>query len=143
MMDLQAAIGLHQLPRIETWWRRREELWRRYDRELAGLPVELPLPPEPDTRHAYHLYTLLVDERACGISRDRFLEAMTAEGIGVGVHYVAIPEHPYYQQHFGWRPEHTPVATRIGRRTVSLPLSPGLTDEDAGDVIESVRKVLA
>jgi dTDP-4-amino-4,6-dideoxygalactose transaminase len=142
MMDLQAAIGLHQLPRIERWWQRREELWRRYEGELADLPLGRPPTPEPGTRHAYHLYTLLVDERQCGLARDRFLEALTAEGIGVGVHYLAIPEHPYYQQRFGWRPEHTPVATGIGRRTLSLPLSPGLTDDDARDVITAVRKVV-
>jgi len=142
MMDLQAAIGLHQLPRIERWWQRREQIWQRYEREFAGLPVARPLAPEPGTRHAYHLYTLLVDERECGIARDQFLERMTAEGIGVGVHYLAIPEHPYYQERFGWRPEHTPVATGIGRRTLSLPLSPGLSDDDVGDVITAVRKVL-
>ena len=142
MMDLQAALGLHQLPRIERWWRRREELWRRYDEELAELPVETPVPPAPDTRHAYHLYTLLVDEETSGIARDRFLERMTAENIGVGVHYLSIPEHPYYQQRFGWKPEDYPVAASIGRRTVSLPLSPGLSDADVGDVIAAVRKVL-
>ena len=142
MMDIQAAIGLHQLPRVERWWRRREVIWRRYQAELADLPLELPLAPEPKTRHAYHLYTLLIDEAEAGISRDRFLEAMTAEGIGVGVHYLSIPEHPYYQKRFGWRPEDTPVAASIGRRTVSLPLSPGLTDDDVTDVITAVKKVL-
>ena len=142
MMDLQAALGLHQLPRIERWWRRREEIWRRYDEELADLSVETPPPPAPDTRHAYHLYTVLVDEQRCGIPRDRFLERMKAENIGVGVHYVSIPEHPYYRERFGWRCEDYPVADSIGRRTVSIPLSPGLTDGDVGDVIAAVRKVL-
>jgi len=142
MMDLQAALGLHQLPRIEAWWRRREEIWRRYDEELAQLPVETPAPPAPDTRHAYHLYTLLVDEETSGIARDTFLERMTAENIGVGVHYLSIPEHPFYQERFGWRPEDYPVAASIGRRTVSLPLSPALGDDDVGDVIAAVRKVL-
>jgi dTDP-4-amino-4,6-dideoxygalactose transaminase len=143
MMDLQAALGLHQLPRLERWWRRRGEIWRRYDEELAGLPIETPPPPAADTRHAYHLYTLLVDEPTSGLTRDRFLEGMTAENIGVGVHYLAIPEHPYYQERFGWRPEEFPVAASIGRRTVSLPLSPGLSDEDVSDVIAAVHKVLA
>jgi dTDP-4-amino-4,6-dideoxygalactose transaminase len=142
MMDLQAAIGLHQLPRVERWWLRRREVWQRYDAELAELPLELPLPPAPDTRHAYHLYTLLVDEARAGISRDAFLEGMTREGIGVGVHYLSVPEHPYYQERFGWRPEDTPVAASIGRRTVSLPLSPGLSDDDVTDVITAVRRVL-
>jgi dTDP-4-amino-4,6-dideoxygalactose transaminase len=142
MMDLQAAIGLHQLPRIERWWERRRAIWERYEAELAGLPLETPAAPAPDTRHAYHLYTILIDEGAAGMTRDDFLHAMTAENIGVGVHYLSIPEHPYYQERFGWSLEDVPVAADIGRRTVSLPLSPGLSDEDVTDVIAAVRKIL-
>jgi len=142
MMDLQAAIGIHQLARVETAWRRRREIWDRYDRAFASLPLGLPAPPEPGTRHAHHLYTVLVDPRRCGVTRDAFLDGMTREGIGVGVHYVAIPEHPYYREALGWRPEDTPEATRIGRQTVSLPLSPKLSDGDVEDVITAVRRTL-
>ena len=67
---------------------------------------------------------------------------MTRHNIGVGVHYLAIPEHPYYRDTFGWRPEDYPNALAIGRRTVSLPLSAKLTDEDVADVIEAVRRTL-
>ena len=67
---------------------------------------------------------------------------MTEQNIGIGVHYRAIPEHPFYQDRFGWRPESFPHATRIGRQTVSLPLSPKLSDEDVEDVVEAVRRVL-
>ena len=67
---------------------------------------------------------------------------MTAENIGVGVHYLSIPEHPYYQQTFGWRPEDFPNAMRIGRQTVSLPLSAKLTEQDVADVVTAVKKVL-
>jgi dTDP-4-amino-4,6-dideoxygalactose transaminase len=140
MMDLQAALGIHQLGRVEAWWQRRRELWARYDEAFADLPLERPAAPEPDTRHAFHLYTLLVDEARAKISRDRFLERMTREGIGVGVHYLSIPEHPYYQETFGWRPEATPNAMRIGRQTVSIPLSAALSDADAADVITAVRR---
>jgi dTDP-4-amino-4,6-dideoxygalactose transaminase len=143
MMDLQAAIGIHQLPRVESWLVRRNELWTQYDDAFAELPIEIPAPAEPDTRHARHLYTLLVDEEKAGISRDAFLSAMTEQGIGVGVHYLSVPEHPYYQQTFGWKPEQFPNATEIGRRTVSIPLSAGITDEDAADVVAAVRSVLA
>jgi len=143
MMDLQAAIGLHQLERIERWWLRRQEIWRRYDEAFADLPLATPAPPEPGTRHALHLYTVLLDESRAPLSRDAFLERMTRENVGVGVHYLAVPEHPYYQERFGWRPEDTPHATSIGRRTVSLPLSAGLSDEDADDVIRAVRGILA
>ncbi len=142
MMDLQAAIGIHQMQRVETYWHRRQAIWQRYHEAFAGLPITLPAPVEQNTRHAYHLYTILIDEQRCGISRDRFLDAMTAQNIGIGVHYLSIPEHPYYQQTFGWQPEGYPHAMRIGRQTVSLPLSAKLSDEDVGDVIEAVRGIL-
>ncbi len=141
MMDLQAAIGIHQLQRVETYWRRRQEIWQHYNEAFADLPITLPAPIEPDTRHAYHLYTILIDEQRCGVSRDGFLDAMTAQNIGIGVHYLSIPEHPYYQQTFGWQPEDYPHAMRIGLQTVSLPLSAKLTDEDVGDVIDAVKRI--
>nr|WP_199096827.1 DegT/DnrJ/EryC1/StrS family aminotransferase [Dyella sp. ASV21] len=142
MMDLQAALGIHQLARVEQNWQRRRELWQRYDEGLAGLPVTLPSVPEADTRHGYHLYTLLVDPARSGMHRDEFLEAMNAARIGTGVHYLSVPEHPYYQERFGWRPEQWPHAMRLGRQTVSLPLSPAMSDEDAGRVINTVRGLL-
>ncbi|OGQ00841.1 MAG: UDP-4-amino-4,6-dideoxy-N-acetyl-beta-L-altrosamine transaminase [Deltaproteobacteria bacterium RBG_19FT_COMBO_60_16] len=143
MMDLQAAIGIHQLQRIERYWQRRREIWQRYDEAFAGLPVVLPADPDPETRHAYHLYTILVDKENTGIGRDAFLNAMTKRNIGVGVHYLSIPEHPYYRDVFGWKPEDYPNAMRIGRQTVSLPISAKLTDRDVEDVIEAVVQILS
>ena len=70
MMDLQAALGIHQLARVERAGGGARQIWRRYDEAFASLPVGLPAPPEPDTRHALHLYTLLIDEERAGVSRD-------------------------------------------------------------------------
>ncbi len=141
-MDLQAAIGIQQLKRIEPYWLRRKEIWDRYNEAFADLPIGLPAAPEPDTRHAFHLYTLMIDEKKAGISRDAFLNAMTAQNIGVGVHYLSLPEHPFYQKTYGWKPQEYPHAMRIGQQTVSLPLSAKLTDEDVTDVIGAVRTAL-
>jgi dTDP-4-amino-4,6-dideoxygalactose transaminase len=141
MMDLQAAIGIHQLARVEASWKRRKQLWARYDAAFAGLPIGLPAAPEADTRHGYHLYTIMLDEAEAGIDRDGFLEAMNRLRIGTGVHYLSVPEHPYYQQTLGWQPAQWPMAQRIGRRTVSLPLSPALTDADAERVIDAVHTI--
>jgi dTDP-4-amino-4,6-dideoxygalactose transaminase len=142
MMDLQAALGIHQLQRVESNWLRREEIWQQYNEAFADLPVTLPVETEPDTRHAYHLYTVLIDEALAGISRDEFLDEMTASDVGVGVHYLSVPEHPVYQDKFGWQPEDYPNAMRTGRQTVSLPLSAGLTDADVSRVIEVVRNTI-
>jgi dTDP-4-amino-4,6-dideoxygalactose transaminase len=139
MMDIQAAIGIHQLARVEANREKRLAIWERYQEALADIPVTRPAAPEPDTRHALHLYTILIDEERTGISRDAFLDAMTGRKIGVGVHYLSIAEHPFYQQRFGWRPDECPNAMRIGRQTVSLPLTPGLGQQDIEDVISSVR----
>lgn len=143
MMDIQAAIGIHQLARVESGWRRRQEIWRQYQSAFASLPVSRPAEPDVDTRHAYHLYTLLIDENCCGVSRDEFLNEMTGRQIGVGVHYLSIPEHPFYQDRFGWRVEDYPNAFRIGRQIVSLPISPKLRDEDVERVIDAVVECLA
>ncbi|MGE4296693.1 MAG: DegT/DnrJ/EryC1/StrS family aminotransferase [Desulfovibrionaceae bacterium] len=137
MMDIQAAIGIHQLARVEQNWLRRREVWNMYGEALAGLPLTLPAAPEPGTRHAHHLYTVLVDESA-DVTRDEALSAMNANNIGVGVHYLSVPEHPYYRQRFGWNPEDYPHAMRIGRTTMSLPISAKLTDSDVADVVEAM-----
>lgn len=142
MMDIQAAIGIHQLAHVEDNWKRRAELWGRYQDAFAALPVTRPADPGAHERHGYHLYTLLIDEQQAGIGRDALLDAMTRMNIGVGVHYLSIPEHPYYQSAFGWRPGDYPNAQRAGRQTVSLPLSPKLTDRDAQDVIDALASVV-
>jgi len=142
MMDLQAAIGIHQLARVEKNWKRREVVWNRYMEAFADLPIGLPAPPAHDTKHAYHLFTIMLDEARSGISRDDFLNAMNARRIGTGVHYLSVPEHPFYQQRFGWKPKHWPNATRLGRQTVSLPLSPKLTDADVERVIDAVSGIV-
>lgn len=143
MMDLQAALGIHQLQRLEESLSRRRAVWRQYDEALASLPLVRPAPPDvDDQQHAHHLYTVLIDEAEHGVSRDEFLERMTREGIGVGAHYPSLAEYAYYQQRLGWRPEQAPHAMRIGRQTASLPLTASLTDDDVRDVVAAVRASL-
>jgi hypothetical protein len=109
---------------------------------FKDLPVFLPAPVEPNTRHAYHLYTLLLDLNKLNITRDQFLEEMTKNNIGVGVHFRAVHLHPYYQKRFKYRRGAFPNADWISERTVSLPLSPKLSAEDVNDVIMTVTKIL-
>lgn len=142
MMDLQAAIGMHQMPRVDRYWQRRQEVWDQYNAAFADLPIGLPAPPEPETRHALHLYTVLIDAPRAGISRDDFIVALHKLNIGTGVHYRQIASHPVYQKRFGWRREDFPVADAVGEQTVSLPLSAKLTPEDVEYVIGAVRHTL-
>lgn len=143
MMDIQAALGIHQLARVEATWRRRREIWAQYQQAFNRMSLGLPAEPDPDTRHAYHLYTVMVDEKRSGVDRDTFIDRMNHYGIGTGVHYLSVPEHPYYKQRFSWRPEQWPNAMHVGRQTVSLPLSAKLADADVARVVESVEQSLA
>ena len=142
MTDIQASLGIHQLARIEQNLGRRAEIWARYDRELAGLQIDLPAPVDPDTVHARHLYTVLVDQKRCGITREEFRRRLHEENIGTGVHFVAIHLHDYYRRRLGYAAGDLPEAARISARTVSLPLSPHLNDDDVADVIAAVRRAL-
>lgn len=83
-----------------------------------------------------------MDKDLCGVERDDMLTALHKRNIGSGVHYLAIPEHPFYRNRFGWKPEDTPRATAWGRKTLSLPMGPKLSDQDAEDVIEAVRDII-
>jgi len=140
MTDLQAALGIHQLPRLDDWIRRRTGLWRRYDDLLAELPLELP--PAADARglHARHLYTVLVRPEA-GVDRDQVLAGLHARRIGAGVHYRAVHLHPFYRERFARDPKRFPTATDISERTISLPLSPKITEGDQDDVAAALQSI--
>lgn len=142
LTDLQASIGLPQLRRVEENWVKREALWQRYLQAFADLPVFLPAPVEPGDRHAYHLFTLTLDIDRLRFTRDQVLDALQKEGIGTGVHYRGVHLHPYYRETFGYTPAMLPQADWLSERTLSIPFSTRLTDEDAADVIDAVRKVL-
>lgn len=141
MMDIQAAIGIHQLPRIEQYWQRRKMIWQAYNEAFQGLPVVTPADPEPNTRHAYHLYTLMLDIDQLNFSRDDFINKMTEYNIGVGVHYIALHLHPYYQQKFGYKISDFPNAEWISERTISIPLSAKLEENDIQSVIETLKLI--
>lgn len=145
MMDIQAALGVHQLSRVEENLRIRERYWQMYDEAFAQIP-ELVTPSSDmhsGSRHARHLYTILLDPGSLRVSRNEFIEAMRKENIGTGIHFTALHLHKYYQTKFGYRRGDFPNAEWIGERTVSLPLSPKLTERDIRDVIKTVTRLIA
>jgi dTDP-4-amino-4,6-dideoxygalactose transaminase len=142
MTDLQASIGLRQLGRIEPYAARRLAIWERYDAAFRDLPLETPAPEEAGTRHARHLYTLLLDVDRLRAGRDRIADELKQEGIGTGIHYISLHLHPYYRDRFGFAPEAFPGARAVSERTLSIPLSARLTGQDVEDVITAVRKVV-
>lgn len=143
MMDIQAALGLHQLRRLEGFIVERARQAARYDAAFEGLPgLILPARVAYPARHAWHLYTPLVDVDRLTISRDRFMDELKRRNIGAGLHYTAAHEFSYYAGRFGWKPEDFPEAHFVSERIVSLPLFPGLSEADQDDAIAAVSEVL-
>jgi dTDP-4-amino-4,6-dideoxygalactose transaminase len=140
MTDMAAALGINQLDRIEKNWEKRRDVWNMYLMGLRDEPLYLPW-FVTNHKHGYHLFTVLLDLDKLRVSRDYILNAMIAEGIGVGVHYKAIFEHPYYSR-FSWTPEHYPNAQWVSDRTLSLPIASNLDDKDIHDVCNAMSKVL-
>lgn len=142
LTDLAASLAIVQLRKLEARAKRREELWRIYSSALQGLDLCLPAPVEPGTRHAYHLYSVRLAEGQYTVGRRRILAAMRAEGVGVGIHYVPVHRLSYYRRMYGYQRDDFPQAAAIGETTFSLPLSAGMTHDDATDVCVALRKVL-
>ena len=142
MMDIQASLGIHQLKRIENYYKRRKEIWQRYNEAFCNLPLDTPPPPEENTRHAYHLYTILLRLEELNTDRDTIQQALFEENIGTGIHFISLHLHPYYQETFGFKKDDFPNAAYVSERTISLPFSSKLSDEDVDDVIKTVTKVL-
>jgi dTDP-4-amino-4,6-dideoxygalactose transaminase len=142
MADLQAALGIHQLSSLERRLRRREAIWQRYDEALEDLPLERPAPVQPGDRHARHLYTVLVDPRRSGRSRDDLYEDLKARGVATSVHFTALHLLSYYAQRFNLRRGMFPVAEAISDRTLSLPLSSSMSDDAAEHVVAALRASL-
>ncbi|MBT0654669.1 DegT/DnrJ/EryC1/StrS family aminotransferase [Geomobilimonas luticola] len=144
MMDIQAAIGIHQLPRLDGFIDRRTAIAEFYNRELADT-AELALPAYApyEQRHAWHLYTPLVRIEHLTIDRDTFMAELKKENIGTGLHYKAIHHHEYYRNTLNIAPGELPNADYASDRILSLPLFPLMTMDDARDVVEGVKNVIA
>lgn len=140
LTDIAAALGLHQLKRIEGFQHKREHLAERFDAALADLPLVLPpRPVHTGDRHSWHLYVVRLKDGA-GITRDQLIEQLFADGIGVSVHYIPLHLHPYWRDRYGLKPEQFPHSQLAYERMVSLPLYTRMTDADVDRVVASVRK---
>jgi dTDP-4-amino-4,6-dideoxygalactose transaminase len=142
MTDIQASMGIHQLPRIRAYWMKRRDIWNLYNKAFRGLPVFVPADCPQNMRHAYNLYQLCLDIDKLTITRDEFLRELFSRGIGSGIHFMALHLHPYYRKAYGYRRGDFPNAEWISARTVSLPLSPKLTREEVARVIQTVADIL-
>jgi dTDP-4-amino-4,6-dideoxygalactose transaminase len=136
MTDIEAALGIHQLRRLEGFMKRRREIAARYNAAFADLEMELPgdLPGRP---HGYHLYPVRLPLE---VDRSRFIAGMERRGVGTSVHFIPLHRMPVFAGQY--RPSQFPRTERIWQRLVSLPLYPAMTDDQVEYVIDQVRAEL-
>lgn len=142
MTDLQAAIGIQQLKKVHRFAKRRKEIWDRYKKELSILPLILPPETAPNSTHAMHLFIIMIDSEKTKVTRDELISRLHRKNIGTGVHYIALHLQPYYREIYGHKRGDFPNADFISERTLSIPFSAKLTDEDVTDVIASLKEIL-
>jgi dTDP-4-amino-4,6-dideoxygalactose transaminase/nucleoside-diphosphate-sugar epimerase len=143
MTDIQSAVGLHQLKRLEGFLQARERYARLYREAFADLPELELLRVDEGNRHAWHLLVVMLRLERLSIDRDGFMEALRQEGIGTGIHFRSLHIQPYYQRKYRLRRDDFPHAAAVSDRLLSLPLYPKMTERDVLDVIEAVRKLVA
>lgn len=144
MMDIQAAIGIHQLPKLDGFINHRKEIAEFYNRELIDVPeLALPAYAPYKQRHAWHLYTPLVRIEQLTIDRDRFMEELKKFNIGSGLHYKAIHHHAWYRENMYIADSQLPNASYASERILSLPLFPKMSLDDARDVVTAVKEVIS
>jgi dTDP-4-amino-4,6-dideoxygalactose transaminase len=143
MSDIQAALGLRQLERLDEWWETRRqyvELYRSGLRDCRHISL---LSEMPGGKAAYHLLVVMLRTEQLAADRDTIVAALKAENIGTGIHFRALHLHPFYRDAFGFAPGSCPVAEWASDRLLSLPLYPRMSRRDVQDVVTAVRKVLA
>ncbi len=143
MYDLQASLGLAQLPKLERFWTRRRAIVEAYDAAFAAMPEVGRLATLESVRPAYHLYVVVLRTEELSRSRDEILDALQKENIGVGVHFRALHLQPFYRETYGFQPGQLPVAEDATDRILSLPVYPAMTDGDVADTIAAVTKVIS
>jgi perosamine synthetase len=139
LTDLQCALGLSQIRKLEGWVARRREIARLYDEAFAGVREVTPLGVRPEAAHAYHLYVVRL---APEVERAAVFGKMRAAGIGVNVHYVPVHLHPFYRRRFGTKPGLCPVAEAAYEQIISLPMFPAMTDDDVAEVVSALKEAV-
>ena len=138
MSDIQAAIGIHQLRRLDGFIRRRREIAAMYSEAFSDLP-EILLPEQvPNRTHTFHLYPI----RVRAIQRAIFIDELRARNIGSSVHFIPLHRHKFYRERYGYRPVQFPICEELYQGLLSLPLYPAMTDCDVSDVTDAVRDIV-
>ncbi len=141
MSDLQAALGLVQLGRLDAMQAARRRLVAAYQRAFEGVDGLLTPRERPEVEHAWHLYILRLDPAALRIGRDGFIAELARRGVGASVHFIPLGRHPFYQKRLGVRPQDHPIAEGLFQVSLSLPLYSSMSDDQSARVIEAVLEI--
>lgn|SRR5574341_558979 len=142
MFDIQASLGLHQLKKIDRFWKMRREIVSTYNQAFSKFEELGFIREKPQVRNAYYLYILVFKTEKLKANRDQILTALQQENIGVGVHYRSIHLHPFYQKTYGFKRGDFPNAEYLSERVISIPLFPKMRATDIRDVMRAVQKVI-
>lgn len=142
MFDIQAALGIHQLKKVDFFWQRRKQYVDLYNSALRDVPEIGLLAEREGIKHAYHLYAVLIKTEELTAGRDAVLASLREEGVGVGVHFRALHLMSYYAKTFGFRRGDFPGAEYAGDRLISLPLFPKMGEDNVHKVVAKLKKIL-
>lgn len=142
LSDFQCALGISQLNKLPYWISRRQKIAGRYNAAFAGSSSIRPLSVLKDVSHAYHLYIVRIDSRACVMDRTMLFHVLRSSGIGANVHYIPVHLHPFYKEHLGTHPGQCPVAEKAYEQIISLPIYPEMTDEEQDYVIDVMKGLM-
>ncbi len=142
LTDIQCALGISQLEKLDAWIERRNEIALEYDRFFSTMPLAAPLKKKPDLVHAYHLYVVRIDFNRLGMSRRDAFTFLHENGVGVNVHYIPVHLHPYYKNHFNTAKGMCPVAEDAYEQILTVPVFPGMDQDDVRQVCLGFEKLL-
>ena len=140
--DIQCALGISQMKKLDAFVARRQAIAASYDKALSAVPGITPLGRAYASTHAFHLYVVLLDHEEMRVSRSVVFQAMRNGGVGVNVHYIPVHVHPYYQRRFGTGPGLCPVAESAYGRMLSLPIFPAMEDDDVDYVVSTLKRAM-
>jgi perosamine synthetase len=141
--DFQCALGISQMGKLERFILRRRNIAEKYDRAFIKVPELITPTVDKNVKHVYHIYIIQLRTELLKVGRKEVFAALTAENIGVNVHYLPLHLQPFYQREFGYKKGDYPKAERYYERAITLPVFPRMTDQDVEDVIEAVQKVIS
>ena len=142
MFDVQAAIGLAQINKIEVFNKIRRRYAKIYNKAFKSFPEIVAPVEKKGIKHCYHLYVITIDTKNITVNRDEVMNILQYDNIGIGIHYRALHLHPFYRKTYGFKKGSLPVAEYVSERVISLPLYPSLTEVDIYDVISALKEAI-